>query len=512
MFEGLLQTIRDFAGAVLAFFWGEYDARVIALRKDSSSTVDIPDADERESLVNQAVKGLRERTELDDEILEEFDEIAKLPWLPRLIAWGYASATVIGAKLGAWSRAMGARRAQLINADLRPDLLDASTLAAHLWRFPGQSDSVPDLLDRNGLPNEQQEILLRLSRQYPALGELLVLVNRGFMEPEQAEAYLKAQGYDEPDARNLLKLRDFFPSPQDIVTLAGREAFEEDSIERFGLDRDMPDELFEVAAQAGIPRKVIRWFWVAHWNNPSLNQIFQMIHRGVRKPDGSVFDQDDLDIYFRLADVNPFFGRMLQQIAYSPLTRVDIRRFYERGIIDRETVTRSYLALGYSPEDAEIQTQFADYERDTFGRDLSRTQLERLYKQGAVTTEELRSRYDLLGYDERETDLLVQLLRTDVAQDRLDAAIGRLEVEFKAGARDVGSTEAQLVGLGMTDEAKRLLVQQWRDEQIADRTLPSREDLTRWLTAGRIDPAEFRETMRLRGYSEADIDRYEEEA
>ncbi|GAI69295.1 unnamed protein product, partial [marine sediment metagenome] len=85
----------------------------------------------------------------------------------------------------------------------------------------------------------------------------------------------------------------------------------------------------------------------------SILQGFEMLHRDVITP-------EQLNSLFMATDIMPWWREKLQAISYSPLTRVDVRRVFKMGIIDREQVYRTYLDLGYNEEKAEWLTSFTE--------------------------------------------------------------------------------------------------------------------------------------------------------
>ncbi|KKK61280.1 hypothetical protein LCGC14_3015910, partial [marine sediment metagenome] len=129
------------------------------------------------------------------------------------------------------------------------------------------------------------------------------------------------------------------PPVADIITMAVREAFTPDVAARFGQYEDFPEDFEKYAAMKGLSSEWAKRYWAAHWNLPSPQQGFQMLHRGV-------IDKADLNMLLKALDVMPFWRDKLTQIAYRPLTRVDVRRMYREGVLDEGEVFQSYLKQG----------------------------------------------------------------------------------------------------------------------------------------------------------------------
>jgi hypothetical protein len=186
-------------------------------------------------------------------------------------------------------------------------------------------------------------------KQYLTGYEYVTAYRRGVIDEQTLNERLQTLRVDAFERSILMKITEYFPTPADLVTFAVREVYSPDIVERFGQKQDLPDKFIEEAAKAGLNAEQATNYWAAHWDLPSISQGFEMFHRGV-------IEEKDLDTLLRALDVMPFWRESLKKIAYNPLTRVDVRRMYSVGVIDREGVKRSYLDIGYDEEKAELMT------------------------------------------------------------------------------------------------------------------------------------------------------------
>lgn len=155
-----------------------------------------------------------------------------------------------------------------------------------------------------------------------------------------------------PDYFDLYKeLAYIIPPVGDIITMAVREAFTPDIAAKFGQYEDFPKPLEEWAAKKGLSKEWAERYWAAHWSLPSPNQGFEMLHRGV-------INKDELNMLLRALDIMPFWRDKLTSIAYNVLTRVDIRRMYQTGVLNEGDVEQAYLESGYNEKDAKRLTEF----------------------------------------------------------------------------------------------------------------------------------------------------------
>lgn len=174
-------------------------------------------------------------------------------------------------------------------------------------------------------------------RQDPSLLQLSPQLRKIGIHPEYFDLY-KTLAYQ-------------IPPVADIITMAVREAFSPEIAARFGQYEDFPPDFEHYASQRGLSKEWAERYWAAHWNLPSPLQGFEMLHRGV-------INRDELNMLLRAQDVMPFWRDKLVQIAYRPLTRVDVRRMYKLGVLDETEVYRAYLDAGYADENAQRMAEF----------------------------------------------------------------------------------------------------------------------------------------------------------
>ncbi|MBA7524177.1 hypothetical protein ES705_16314 [subsurface metagenome] len=141
------------------------------------------------------------------------------------------------------------------------------------------------------------------------------------------------------------------PPVADIITMAVREAFTPDIAARFGQYQDLPSQFVEWVGKKGLSKEWAERYWAAHWSLPSPQQGFEMLHRGV-------IGEGDLNMLMRALDIMPFWRDKLIQIAYRPLTRVDVRRMFALGVLDVSGVRKAYTDLGYNDYNADLMTNF----------------------------------------------------------------------------------------------------------------------------------------------------------
>src|SRR6267143_98587 len=166
----------------------------------------------------------------------------------------------------------------------------------------------------------------------------------------------------------------------------------------------------------GISRTWAERYWGAHWIVPGNEEAFAMFQRTLDEPldenadeirlsDGStvhnIIGGSTLRLLLREKDIAPFYRDKLTQLAYHPLTRIDIRRLAALGLLDHAGVERGYLDLGYSQKNALRLADFTDaltkrQRKDEAAQlvDGLRRQALRLYVQGKIDAAEAEKRLE----------------------------------------------------------------------------------------------------------------------
>ena len=300
----------------------------------------------------------------------------------------------------------------------------------------------------------------------------------------------------------LLKQVVFFvPPAQDLIRMAVREVFSPEIRQRFGQDEDFPEEFATFARQQGISDEWARAYWAAHWMLPSPAQGFEMLHRKVIEP-------EDLDVLLRALDVMPFWRDKLVQIAFSPLTRVDLRRMHALGLLtDKELQTR-YEAIGFAPDDAALMVSFTiafNISEDQLPEELvglTRASVLNMFEDGIIPKNDAVALITQMGIGEDAAFLYVEQRDMEVSRRERTNLIESI-IRLAGGGRiDLGQAEDSLAQLGIgaieiTRAVGRIV------GLIDDRDrLPSLAALEKMHKKKILTNAEFMESIKALGFND----------
>jgi len=354
------------------------------------------------------------------------------------------------------------------------------------------------------LDPESMSMLFELARPMPGVGDLQDAYFREFITEEEFNKYMKRLGWDDKEIALLKKLMYRIPPLQDIIRMAVRECFTPEIAEKFGQYEDIPAEYMEWARKSGLSEFWAKAYWAAHWELPSITMAFEMFHR-------EVISEDELKLLLRAQDVMPFWRDKLIKISYNPLTRVDLRRIWELGLISEEELERRLRHIGYSPEDAKLMLEYYKVEKkyarlaqQAEGLQLIKSEVLKAYSIGAITRTEAIDRLVKLNYDPDEAELLIAIEDLKKETARREKAINAAKKAYVAGKIKYEDLVIKLSSLGITGkELKEHLddAQSSRMEKIREL---SKDDILSAMNAGIIQEQQAYERLTGLGYSAED--------
>jgi len=247
------------------------------------------------------------------------------------------------------------------------------------------------------------------ARTLLGVGELVSAWFRGSVSEAGLGGRLGTLGYDEGDIELIKTTARPIPGANDLVRMGLREAFRDDIAAQWSYDQDFPAPLGTWMEKLGYNPEWATYYWRAHWALPSLSQGFEMFQR-------RIINRDTLQTLLRVSDIPQFWREKLTAISYNPLTRVDVRRMYGLGVLDRDGVYESYLDTGYSPGNAEAMTEFTLLYENPDGssklddyKDLSRSVITQAYRKGVITREQAVTRLMSLDYKTEDIEILLSI-------------------------------------------------------------------------------------------------------
>lgn len=410
-----------------------------------------------------------------------------------------------------WGKSKGILRKRLIafgvpktvTDDIIKDA-DGKQILEYLVQSAGTVGSILSILQAYGEPNV--EIARRWAWEhkkiaYPPINEIISAVYRGNLEKTFYNQIAGTLGLSNAYAKMLFKNFEYIPSIPDLVRFATREAYLEPYVKKYGTDDEFPPELINIGKRIGLMPDDAHYYWRAHWELPSLGMGFEMLHRGV-------IDMPELKDLFVAHDIIPYWRDKITEISYTPYTRVDIRRMYDMGILSLDEVTRAYKDAGYNDERAEKMTDFTVMYVMGKERDLTRSQIMKLYEVGEITREETISYLISMGYDESESDYIVALKENDIREDELKDIIDIYIDNYAKGAISLDALIQELGELNLPAVRTEKIKIKALNKRRSKIKLPTKKEVFVWFSLGIITKEEMTGYLGVMGYRRIDIGRY----
>ena len=327
---------------------------------------------------------------------------------------------------------------------------------------------------------------------------------RGLLSSEAMAEELALLGYDEVHQSHLEAVRQYIPGVSDLIRFTVRDVFRAEVVERYGYDTDfdaIADELAPHLKAIGMDADTMRLYWRAHWQLPSISQAFEMMHRG------KIELQDVRDL-LRIADVAPAWIDPIIDVAFSPYTRVDVRRMYDAGVIGRDEVKKAYSDIGYDEQHAENLTVWTVSQSMGAEKDLSKSEILTAYKNGSLSRSDTLSALGDMGYDEEESALILAIQEYKAESSLADREKTILINQFGQGILSITDLKKKLEEMGLSERETSITVEEARSKVREKVAMPTKSDITKWLDQDIITQDEYTAKMRLLGYAQGDIDNY----
>lgn len=329
---------------------------------------------------------------------------------------------------------------------------------------------------------------------------LLVMARRrGAITQAQYSQGMRYQGFREDRAEQFFNLSEWMPGVDDLISWSVREAFRDDFAKKWGSDEDYPAKLDEFSGKIGVKPEFLKYAWRSHWELPSVMMGYEMLHR-------EIIDEDELQGLMRALDIMPGWRERLTKLSYNMVTRVDLRRMFRVGLINKEDVEKRYRAMGYSPEDAKLMTDWTEKEEGPPATELTKAQVLNGYKDGLLTEAQAREYLALIGVIDRDIDFYLDTANLDIDADTLKENITGLHDGFVAGIITRETMVSELGSLNLLDRQIQTLMGKADRARRGTAKSPPKETLSRWLKRGTITETQYRDRMFSIGYSKEDIE------
>lgn len=379
---------------------------------------------------------------------------------------------------------------------------DVGQLCKMLFRGDITYDQYQEYANENGYDNEFAYALKHVTQNLLDAESYIAAYRRGIIKEEQLTEKLLALQYDSFDIAVVKKVSEYFPSPGDLIRFAVREVYSPDIVAKFGQKEDFPEVFAKEAEKVGISKDQALNYWAAHWNLPSTQQGFEMLHR-------RVINEEELNVLLRALDVMPFWRDALTKISYNPLTRVDVRRMHALGVLGADEVYEAYLDFGYSPENAKRMKDFTiKYNNSSATSELKKL-IDDAFDKGYITEQEYISQIEALTEDREAAEYEASIRSFQKLLRETDDKIETLRLQYVKGEKYIDEVRSELNALNLKSTQQEELLLKFDRDKKKYHKLPTKADLMKWLASNIISSMDFEDKMEQLGYDREDISNYE---
>ena len=331
---------------------------------------------------------------------------------------------------------------------------------------------------------------------YNVVPEGVIATNflRGNIDSDKMYERMRELGYTDTRIKEIIQTWTLYPGPQDLFTMVAHEAFEPDMYGPLGLADEFPSEQVPWLEAQGISKEWAMKYWIAHWNEPSLEQGFEMLHRGV-------ITREELDMLFKVVEIPKFWRDKLMAITYNPYTRVDARRMHELGVLTSEELVQSYQDLGYDAAKAVKMAEFTIKYNAEGDKQLTRGVILDSFRSDLISRADAEELLTSSGYGKDVADFYLTNEEYKQAVEIQKLYIGILEDQYKLSMKSENETRSALLKLNLRGSKIDALMEEWTLEKYKYQDLPTRDELNSMLVQKIITEGTWREVMTRRGFS-----------
>lgn len=389
---------------------------------------------------------------------------------------------------------------QTANELIKPYILDLGSLVEEYFRHPNNYAFVLDQMRKTGIDDNKIGVFLDNQTNLLPLDMLRILWNREEISDDDFSESLRKQRFN-PDDFDLIKTAmKQYPSMSDFVLFSVREAYDDQFVQDAGLGQDMPNEFVEDAKKAGFAEDYIPKYWYSHWVPPSAGQAYTMLHRGL-------IDEEELNTLLRINDIMPNYREKMMKIAYNTVGRVDIRRFYQDGVVEYEKMYELYLASGQSPENAELMSEWTELHYGEDRRQRTRTDILKLYKLGTYSRQQAIDGVADIGYSLDISEEFVDRVDLEALEKRKANKLKIWRKGFINYVFDEQQVRKFMTDLGVKKREADDNVDEWKVDRDSKIRFLALKDIEKMFMANIMNKDEVEEELSIQGYSQIDSQR-----
>lgn len=219
-------------------------------------------------------------------------------------------------------------------------------LVNNLFRGNISMETYLEEMTANGFNKDNAELIADGQQQLLNAQEYLILFRRGLLGESQTLnknnylAKMKQIGFTHEVAELFITSQDVLETPQQIITFLVREVLNPELRQILELDNEFPETSLEDFARIGIPEKLARRIWAAHWALPDVTTLTTAYHRYSKQnrkfwekevtdqglnPDKVETSIEDISQLLKFQDVGPHYREQVLSTLFNDAGQIQLR-------------------------------------------------------------------------------------------------------------------------------------------------------------------------------------------
>lgn len=349
----------------------------------------------------------------------------------------------------------------------------------------------------------------------PSAEDAIRLHGAGLIHTDEMNALIRSHGWVQPRNREMLVAATVdYPGTADIIRFMVRNAGDDVLSTAIGSDLELPEKYsLQLQQWSGFNRvtpEIIKYHWRAHWQIPSVGQLFEMLHR-LRPgavPDALVLTPQAMSYGFQENEIHPFWRSKLQAISFNPLTRTDAQRAYIQGTLSRTDLLGAYQDIGYDAANAERLAKFVDGLAKTR---RANSRWLRLYRRGGVSRDTVLSQTRQDGLPDDAVNAEMDRIDVEAAAASTRKCVDAARKRYLLGEIADDKVPPLLKGYGLDPAQAITAAKQWACERSAKSRHATAAQLCRWARLGLLTVADYKARLLAVGWPADDVQRVVDE-
>ena len=395
------------------------------------------------------IKTLEESGTMPEEIQNLLNEIKEPTGEVGAMLAQAAGGALVGGAIGSIIDAMFMRSAYFFQSKFHPRIANEQEQIAFWLRGFYDDEKLKEESRKLGIDDSALAIKKELSkvRLNPET------VARLWMRNKEGYEYLwkdlKDSGVDDARIAALKEAAHLIPTYQDVTNFMAHEVFEEDAVTKYGLDDEFEKLDLTWFEKAGVNPEFAKMLWRNHWQHPAFREITELLHRG------EITDKDMFE-WYKLVEIPPHWRDKLTSIAWSLPNRIELRMMARYGLVDKAFLVEMLGKAG-------LHADYRDIAADMMLAMGIRTDLSTRYGKGWLTKEGVRSELTASGLSPEIGDRMYQWIVKNTSEDRVvkerDLTKTEIYKAIKKGAMSATQGIELISDLGYDLDEAALLVE-----------------------------------------------------